>query len=136
MAAPVVSMVEKGWGGARRVSIELAKQGIAVHHFVKGQLPDDLLAVLTPYAGMRITGWPVRWFRPGIWALLLWRTLTGRRPVVLVDNERAAAWVKGWRFSTAPVMVLEREDGRPLIRLGGRDADVAQIRALLGARRG
>ena len=131
MDAAVVSMVEKGWGGARRVSIELTKQGITVHHFVRGRLPDDLIAALTPYAGMRITGWPVRWFRPGMWALLLWRKVAGKPPVVLVDNERAETWVKRWRFSRAPVLVLEGQDGRPLLRVGGHSMDLTAVRGLL-----
>lgn len=131
MPDAVVSMVEKGWGAARRISIELTKQGIGVHHFVRGHLPRELIAVLTPYAGMRITGLPVRWYRPALWALLLWRKLTGRRTLVLVDNERAAGWITGWRLSRTPVVVLERDDGRPIVRLAGQDADPAALRRLL-----
>ena len=134
--AAAVSMVEKGWGGARRVSIELTRQGMTVHHLVRGRLPKDLIAAITPYAGMRITGVSTRWFRPIVWALLVWRRLTGRAPLVLVDNERAAAWVKGWRLSSTPLLVLEREDGQPVLRVGDRDADLASVGALLGARRG
>jgi hypothetical protein len=131
--ASVVSMVEKGWGGARRVSIELAEQGIAVHHYVKGRLPGDLVRVLTLPRGVRISGLPVRWYRPAVWALLAGRALLGRRTVVLVDNERAMGWVSRWRFSRAPVLVLEREDGGPLVRVAGRDADAAAVGALCGA---
>jgi hypothetical protein len=135
MPGAAVSMVEKGWGAARRISIELTKQGIGVHHFIKGRMPRDLVAVLTPYPGMRITGLPVRWYRPALWALLLWRKLTGRRTVVLVDNERAAGWVAWWRFSRTPVLVLERDDGRPIVRLAGQEADLAAVRRLLDSGR-
>ena len=130
----VLSMVEKGWGAARRVSIELARQGIGVHHFVRGRLPRELIAVLTPYAGVRITGLPVRWYRPALWAMLLWRKLLGRPALVLVDNERAEAWVRQWRLSPAPVVVVQQDDGRPVLRLAGRDTDLDALQGLVGAR--
>ena len=129
----IISMVEKGWGGARRVSIELTRQGIGVHHVVRGRLAPELIAVLTPYAGMRITGLPVRWYRPALWAMLVWRKLRGRPVLVLVDNERAEGWIKQWRFSPAPVVVLQQDDGRPVLRLAGQDTDLATVRGLLGA---
>ncbi len=88
-----ISLVEKGWAGARRLSIELSRTGVGVRHLVRGTIAPEFLSVITPYPGVSIRGIPVRWYRIATWGtLLLWQFRPGLHAVI-VDNTRTADWV-------------------------------------------
>lgn len=88
-----LSLVEKGWAGARRLSMELSYKGTAVRHLVKGRIAPEFLSVITPYPGISIRGIPVRWYRIATWGTLLSWQFRPDLHAVIVDNSRTADWV-------------------------------------------
>ena len=48
----LLSVVERGWQGARECSLILARQGIRVTHLVKGRLPSGVRALIQPVQGI------------------------------------------------------------------------------------
>lgn len=118
-----ISLVEKGWAGARQLTIAWARQGIRVRHLIAGRVPADLRAIITPHAGMVIAGVPRRWYRWAAWWILLTALCRGAPAAVLVDNEHAARWVStcfpGLRGRL--LVIEERPDGAPrIVRRGDR----------------
>lgn len=115
-AVDIVSLVEKGWAGARRLSITMVQEGHQVHHLVRGRIPRNLLEVITPYPGITIRGYPAKWYRVAVWMILARAILTPRRTVVLVDNDRAESWVKR-QFPRLHSVILVREtpEGQPIV---------------------
>lgn len=114
----VLSLVEKGWAGARWLSIHMmAQSDVSVRHLVRGTVPRVLLEALTPYARMTITGIPVRLYRLVVWVVLVYGCCTGRLAAVLVDNERAERWVARWFpwLRDHIILVHETSEGRPAI---------------------
>ena len=116
----VLSLVEKGWAGARQLSIPLSRRGLRVRHLVCGALSGEVARILTPYPGMSIRGIPRQLYRVAAWLALqrgIWRKDIA---AVLVDNERAFRWVS----QVAPALrdrlveVQEAEDGTPRIAQG------------------
>ena len=118
MPQRAISFVEKGWAGARQVTIPLAQQGMRVEHMVKGKVADDVLAIITPYPGMRIFSVSRRWYRFVTWIILLLAVPRRRSlDMVIVDNERSAKWV-GSSFPMLRkklVLIQEQGDGSPRI---------------------
>lgn len=110
-----VSLVEKGWAAARQASIALAKSGIPVRHWVKGKLSRNLLDVLTPYPGIKITG-VAPWIYRVVTGMVLAASLCrGKRLKILVDNERTRQWVSRCfpALKDSVILVLENADGSP-----------------------
>jgi len=93
--AKAISLVEKGWAGARWLSIDLARQGTPVTHLVKGALPRATREVLTPRPGVSIVGVPQRLYRAAAWLHLWAGQATGSVGMVITDNAKSAEWVKG-----------------------------------------
>ena len=119
MAPPrrAISLVEKGWAGARRYSIELVGQGMLVEHVVRGQLSAAVLEIITPYPGMRIVSYSRRWYRVMTWWWLASSVYRRRRTMVIVDNPRAAQWVGAWfpMLRRHVVLIQEQPDGSPIV---------------------
>ena len=113
----VLSLVERGWPAARRVTIELTRVGAIVRHVVRGTIPDELREMLTPYQGMTISGVTPRWYRWRVWLILL-RQAWRRRPLlVLVDHERAARWVARWFPALRHRLFLVHETADGMLRI-------------------
>ena len=115
-----ISLVEKGWAGARRVSIRLVREGGSVRHVVRGRLDAELLNSLTPYARMTIRGVSPGWYRTVAWFELA-RALPGGLSLVIVDNENAAVWVSRCfpMMRERILVVQEGPDGTPEITRRG-----------------
>ena len=120
-----ISLVEKGWGGARRLSIRLSRQGVRVRHLVKGRLPAEVVAIIPPYPGMTIRGVPRSWFKLAAWVELWGAMARGGAELVMVDHERAARWVARWAppLRDKVVVVQEAADGSPRIMWQGASVD-------------
>ncbi len=108
-----ISLVEKGWAGARGLSIALSRQGVCVRHLVRGRVPLEVLQVLTPYEGITIQGFSTRWYRWVVWGILLWNQRRARTRLVMVDNSKAMEWVRHWfpRLKDHLVQVEETPQG-------------------------
>ena len=135
MAMEVISLVEKGWQGVRRVAFQLQQAGITTHHLVRGRLPRDLLEVLTSCKGMVLTGITPTWYRWAVWWVLIRSQWRRQVMVVLVDNERTARWVERW-FPTLEAhvfLVQETAEGFPLLFQQNVRVEVGALLAL-GAR--
>ncbi len=88
-----ISLVEKGWAGARRLSIELSRKGVQVRHLVRGTIASEFVDIITPYPGISIRGIPVRWYRIATWGILLSWQFRPNLHAVIVDNARTSDWV-------------------------------------------
>ena len=112
-----ISLVEKGWGGARRLSIRLSRQGVPVRHLIRGRLPSEVLAVIQPYDGVTLRGIPRAWFKVVAWVELCRAGRRGAVAMVMVDNQRTAQWMARWVpwLRDRVVVIEEQPDGSPRI---------------------
>ena len=111
MSAPqrtALSLVERGWPAARRLSIRLAQKNIATVHVVKGALPRNVIEMITPYPGMRVTGMPKALFWPAVWLRAVAESARGRLAIVITDNERAQRRVAAWPGINPDTVVLAK----------------------------
>ena len=109
-----LSLVEKGWAGARQLSLDLARRGASVRHLVRGTLPPSTRRILTPCVGVSIRGIPARVHRAAVWPHLWWGQVIGGVDLVITDNAKTAGWVRR-RFPRLREKVLllgEGEGGR------------------------
>ena len=128
MSSNVLSVVERGWRGARECSLVLRTRGISVTHLVKGSLSADVRAMITPYPLIRVIDVPRTVFRARLWGLLAWRTMTKQVRWVLVDNERTLRELGGWCrwWGLIPVFIRETTDGFEL-SVNHRIAKIAEV---------
>ena len=128
MTDRVLSLVERGWRGARECSLALGGNGVAVTHLIKGSLPPPVRAMIRPAARISIIDVPRRVFRVWLWAMVLRHTLTRGAHWVLLDNERTLREVGWWcrRFRLIPVFVRETAEGYTL-EVSGRPASFDEI---------
>ena len=117
----VLSVVERGWHGARECSLALDAMAIPVTHLIKGYLNAGLRTMIRPYPHIRIVSVPRVLFRIWLWRLVLWQTLTGHLRWILIDHERTLREVAWWCriFRLTPVVIRETEQGYELW-VGGR----------------
>ena len=118
----VISVVERGWRGARECAAVLNQAGVPVTHLIKGWISRDVQEMIGSTPKQRVVAWPRPAFYVGLWLWLAPRVLFGRVRWVLVDHERTsrglARWA-GWR-GVWPVMIQEGERGFTLWRNGVR----------------
>ncbi|HEX9780136.1 MAG TPA: hypothetical protein VGB20_02880 [bacterium] len=92
----VLSLVERGWGPARKCSLDLEDAGVEIIHVVKGRLGRGVRSLIAPKPHVRIWDVPRGWFWPAVWSLLGVLSASGRLAGVLVDNERSRRRFDGW----------------------------------------
>lgn len=111
-----LSLVERGWRGARECSLALNARGIDVTHLVKGVLEPEVLAMIRPYPYIRLVAVSPGWFRPCAWRALVAGTLLGRWAAVLVDHERTGREIAWWcrLFGLRVASIRETGDGYEL----------------------
>ncbi len=144
----VISVVERGWRGARECAVVLNEAGVPVTHLIKGWIGRDVQEMIlspasqpeagpvgariakgNPLAGERMIGstpkqrviaWPRPVFYAGLWLWLAPRMLLGRVRWVLVDHERTYRGLARWAgwCGVRPVMIQEGERGFTLRRNG------------------
>ena len=125
----VLSLVEKGWAGARQVSIRFTESGVGVDHLVRGWISREVCEVITPYRGMWIQGIPKQWYKMLAWVRLLFAQRSSQLTLILVDNERTVQWIGRWfpALRQKVVLVLEAPDGSPQIFWRGRAVEVSAL---------
>ena len=108
----VLSVVERGWHGARDCSLALNGRAIPVRHLIKGRLPRALRAIITPYPHIRITSAPRPLFPLALWWAIATQTAAGRLRWLLVDHERTWSRVQWWcrAFGLTPLLIREFDD--------------------------
>ena len=120
MPTEVLSLVERGWQGARQCSLALDAKAIPVIHVIKGSLDAGVRAMIQPYPHIRLLAVP-RWsFRVWVWTLMVWGTLRGRLGWILLDHERSLRELSWWcrRFGLTPVVIQEHGRGYDLLVQG------------------
>lgn len=88
VTAQIVSVVDRGWRGARECSIQLAGQAVEITHVIRGRLDPEIRALIQPYPHERLIDAPRRWHVVWVWGLVLWASRAGRLRWILVDHER------------------------------------------------
>lgn len=129
MKTDMLSLVERGWQGARECSLALNARQVPVMHVVKGWLSADLRAMIEPHPHIRLVSAP-RWaFRIWVWALVIWRTLQGRLQWILMDHERSQRELSWWcrRFGIIPVMIQEHDRGDYNLKVHGRRVSLEDL---------
>jgi hypothetical protein len=107
----LLSVVERGWRGARECSLDVARQGIQVTHLIKGRLPPDVRRLIQPVQGIALYDAP-RWRFPLLlWTHLVAGALTRRVRWALFDHERTLAAAGRWCRLAGVTAVLIRESG-------------------------
>lgn len=112
----MLSVVERGWRGARECSITLSARAVPVTHLIKGSLKTNLRAMIRPYPGVRLVCVPRIAFRAWLWGMLVWGTMLRRVKWVLVDHERTLREVAWWCrvCGVTPVFIQETAEGYDL----------------------
>ncbi len=89
-----LSLVERGWRGARQCSLALNAHRVAVTHLVKGRLSREVRELIAPYPFIRVRAVP-RWVFP-VWArgMLIGALMRRRLRWVLIDNPRTLLRLK------------------------------------------
>ena len=111
----VLSLVERGWQGARECSLVLSQRGIAVTHLIKGSLGRDLRAMIQPIPHVRIVDVPRYGFRLAMWWHLLVGSVRGTTRWVLVDHERTLREVRWWCRFFRVTRILIQPDGHDYV---------------------
>lgn len=112
----VLSVVERGWHGARQCSLALDAVAIPVTHLIKGYLTPELRAMIRPYPHIRVVSVPRVLFRLWLWGIVLWQTLTGRLRWILIDHERTIKEIGWWCrvVRVTPVVIQQTGQGYEL----------------------
>ncbi len=109
----VLSLVERGWRGARTCSLLLSHQAIPVTHLIKGAVSPEVLAMIEPHPALSMLSVRRGLFRLTAWGLLVVKTFTGRLRWLLIDQERTlkelAWWCRVWGLT--PVLIRETAEG-------------------------
>ena len=109
----VLSLVERGWRGARECSLVLSRRAIPVTHLIKGAVSPEVLAMIEPHPALSMLSVRRGLFRLTAWGLLVAKTLTGRLQWLLIDQERTltelAWWCRVWGLT--PVLIQETAEG-------------------------
>ncbi len=124
----VLSLVERGWRGARECSLTLNAMAIPVTHLIKGRLTREVQAMIQPYPGVRIISVPRLAFRLWLWGILLWGTVGGQLHWLLVDHERTLHEVGWWcrAFGFTLVTIRQTDQGYTLHR-GAEECSLASV---------
>ena len=109
----VLSLVERGWRGARECSLILGRRQVRVRHLVKGWVSPDVRALIVLQTHESLNSVPRPLFRIRLWLALLGAAARRQGGWVLVDHERTlreiAWWCRVWRWT--PVFVQDTDDG-------------------------
>lgn len=104
-----LSLVERGWRGARECSLLLNARHVRVTHLIKGSLTGEVRHMIAPYPFISIHDVPRKLFPIWAWAVLLTQTLRGRLRWVLLDNERTLGRISAWCRWCRVTLVWVRE---------------------------
>lgn len=106
-----LSLVDRGWAGARACSLALAREpDIRVTHLIRGRLAPEVLGIITPHPMIRLADAPKRWYSLWLAATLAREALTGQLRWVFFDHERRWARLRPLieRLGAVPVLIIER----------------------------
>ena len=128
----VLCAVEVGWRGMRECSLALARQGASILVLIKGAVPADVLAMISPTPGVTLADAPSRTFW---WRLTqrLWTTPRGgaERRLLIVNKPKTLRWTasvgawRGWQV----VRLEETAQGFRLLDHHDRDVTVQMLGA-------
>jgi len=130
MSTPVaLSFVERGWQSARMLSIALVtERQFRVTHYLKGTVAPEVLAMITPYPGMRIVPVARQLFCVVTLAVLLATLVRRQLRLVIVDHPRTSArarlFLQPWRI---PLVEAAEETQRLCYRWNGRQYALADL---------
>lgn len=117
----VLSLVERGWRGARELSLALKDRGVVVTHLIKGRLSKEVREMIRPYPSIRLVDVPKAVFPLACWAWVVTGGLLRRAQWVLVDRDRTASGLDWWCAVLRIGLVrIEERGGGFVVRLGER----------------
>ena len=95
----IVSLVERGWQGARECSLDPSLSDRDMVHVIKGLVPRPVIDMIVTTPSTQLACAPKWLFWLLVWALLPGLWLTGRLQAVLVDNDRSYRRLRGWQWA-------------------------------------
>ena len=90
----ILFLVERGWRGPRELALTLARQHVVSQIIIKGKVPDDVLEIITPRAGIAVISIHRWYFKLAIMWYIIRLKLFGRLKCVVVNKERTLRWVR------------------------------------------
>ncbi len=114
--ADALSLVERGWRGARQCSLALNDHRVAVTHLVKGRLSREVRQMIAPQPFIRVCAVP-RWAFPACaYGMLIGNAMRGHLRWVLVDHPRTLARLERWcrQVGIVAVFINELDNGYEL----------------------
>ncbi len=112
MSCQVLSLVQRGWHGARECSLRLATDHIKVLHLIKGTLTPEVREMIASSPHIRLVDVHRNLFRCWMWAILITQSLNRRLHWVLIDHERTAQELAWWCRCLRLVPVMVRQTGQ------------------------
>ncbi|GEM_PF-1606841 len=92
-APQVIFLVERGWRGARELAITLARQHLTSWLIIKGDVPPDVLEIITPRAGIKVSAFSKWYFKLFVAFIIFWHRIFGRLKCVVVNKDRTLNWM-------------------------------------------
>ena len=128
MSGEVLSVVERGWRGARECSLTLNAMAVPVTHLIKGRLSRDVRAMIRPYPHIHLLSVPRTVFRVWLWWTVVRRTVLGRVRWVFLDQERTLQELAWWcrLRRVTPVLIRDTDDGYTLT-VQGRPVSLGRL---------
>lgn len=125
----IIFLSERGWQGARTCSLELAKQGKHCQVLVKGRPPKEVRNFITQYPNIVNHFIPRQMFFMYAFLFLLFKKITGKISLVLVERPRAVKLAACFPLRTNYCHILEK-DSAPFYELKtaqGRTLSLSQL---------
>lgn len=123
-----LSIVERGWRGARECSLWLNERAIPVLHLIKGSLSAQVQAMIQPYPHIHLCSVPRLIFRVWMWGAICRETLAGRLRWVLIDHERTFRELAWWcRIFRVTLVLIRETDAGHRLEVAGTPREPAAV---------
>ena len=115
---------EAGWGGARRLAIELAEKDIRVDILIKSRVSKEVLDIITPRKALKIKPIPRQFFRLRLFLEIIMR----RHKVIVATKKKTTIQISKTGMKT--VLLLENNNEFTLT-LGRRKISVPELTVMI-----
>ena len=107
----VICLVERSWGGVRKLTISLAKEGIYSVCIIKGKLEREILGMITKYNEISLIPVSRSIFKLYIFAMFLRNFILQNTNCIIMDNRKNYSWVSAINRVSGIKTILLIEEG-------------------------